>query len=63
MKQFLLHLNQTGALGNFLRVDLDETHIVINLDMAQQLEEEVQHFTESNISGRDLKKSKRKKNE
>ncbi|ELU07198.1 hypothetical protein CAPTEDRAFT_98035 [Capitella teleta] len=38
MKQFLLHLDETNALGrSFVIQDLDETHIFISADILETL--------------------------
>lgn len=39
MKQFLLHLDETNALGNkFILQDLDETHVFISSDILEVLQ-------------------------
>lgn len=42
MKQFLLHLDETNKLGaKFVLQDLDETHLFINSDILETLQEKI----------------------
>jgi len=42
MKQFLLHLDETSALGRkFIIQDLDETHVFISADSVELLQQKV----------------------
>ena len=42
MKQFLLHLDETKALGkNFVLHDLDDTHLFISSDSVTLLQERI----------------------
>ncbi|CAH4029924.1 general transcription factor IIH subunit 5 [Pieris rapae] len=42
MKQFLLHLDETSALGRkFILQDLDETHLFISSDIVETLQARV----------------------
>jgi len=42
MKQFLLHLDETKELGRpFVIQDLDETHLFINADVLETLQESI----------------------
>lgn len=42
MKQFLLHLDETIALGRkFIIQDLDETHLFISADILEVLQDKV----------------------
>ena len=42
MKQFLLHLDDTNALGKkFVIQDLDETHLFISSDIIQTLQDRI----------------------
>ena len=42
MKQFLLHLDETNALGKkFVIQDLDDTHIFIASDMVEFLQDRI----------------------
>ena len=42
MKQFLLHLDETSALGKrFIIQDLDETHLFISSDILETLQARV----------------------
>jgi len=42
MKQFLLHLDETNALGKkFIIQDLDETHVFISADILPTLQDRI----------------------
>lgn len=42
MKQLLLHLDETNALGSkFILQDLDETHLFISADILQELQSRI----------------------
>lgn len=42
MKQFLLHLDETDALGKkFIIQDLDETHVFIAMDILETLQTKI----------------------
>jgi len=42
MKQFLLHLDETDALGNkFILQDLDETHLFISSEILEVLQNRI----------------------
>ena len=42
MKQFLLHLDETNALGRkFVLQDLDETHVFISADIIETLQNRI----------------------
>jgi len=42
MKQFLLHLDETSALGKkFILNDLDETHLFIQADIVKLLQDKI----------------------
>ncbi|XP_026468503.1 general transcription factor IIH subunit 5-like [Ctenocephalides felis] len=42
MKQFLLHLDETQALGSrFIIEDLDETHVFISADILETLQSKI----------------------
>jgi hypothetical protein len=59
VKQFLLHLNETGVIGNFVKEDLDATHLLVITGYSAKLEEEVNKFTEANVHGTDFNRAKR----
>lgn len=49
MKQFLLHLDETMALGKkFIIKDLDETHLFILAEVVQTLQERVGELMDQN---------------
>lgn len=48
MKQFLLHLDETLALGTkFVIADLDETHLFVSADIVATLRSRVDSLMES----------------
>ncbi|TWW54942.1 IIH subunit 5 General transcription factor [Takifugu flavidus] len=49
MKEFLLHLDETMALGRkFILKDLDETHLFILAEVVQTLQERVGELMDQN---------------
>lgn len=49
MKQFLLHLDETMALGKkFILKDLDDTHLFIMAEVVQTLQERVGELMDQN---------------
>ncbi len=47
MKQFLLHLDETKALGEkFVCEDLDETHLFIDSDLVDRLKDRIDDLME-----------------
>ncbi|XP_077567614.1 general transcription factor IIH subunit 5 [Stigmatopora nigra] len=49
MKQFLLYLDETMALGRkFILKDLDDTHVFITTDVVQTLQERVGKLIDQN---------------
>ncbi|XP_057678042.1 general transcription factor IIH subunit 5 [Corythoichthys intestinalis] len=49
MKQFLLYLDETMALGKkFILKDLDDTHVFITTDVVQTLQERVGKLIDQN---------------
>lgn len=49
MKQFLLHLDETMALGQkFILQDLDETHVFVSSDVPEKLKVKLDELMEQN---------------
>lgn len=49
VKQFLVHLDETGAVGQrFIISDLDDTHLFIIADVLDYLQEKLDELMDSN---------------
>ena len=49
VKQYLLHLDETVALGQkFILQDLDETHVFVSSDVQRQLQGKLDELMEQN---------------
>jgi TFIIH basal transcription factor complex TTD-A subunit len=57
MKQFLLHLDETQALGKkFITEDLDDTHLFIDSELVELLREKIDDLMEKFSYKADLTK-------
>jgi len=49
MKQYLLHLDETNALGKkFILQDLDETHLFVSEEFIPQIQDKIDELMDAN---------------